>query len=117
MLNRLLRMIKCKRKYIGKSTLTSGNSYKIVLSYKGKWCAFIFNDNFKNESSKKDFLYCLVLDAQAYDNARGLDDFMHTFGYTDEKEARGAYRACKVQSVRLHSLFNEQEIDLLSTIE
>lgn len=119
MLQRLLRMIKCKRVYVGKSKMTSGNKYKIYLCYKGHRCVFEFNDNFKNESKKQDFIRCMLLDAQAYEYARDVYDFAEEFGYGYENlaEARKAYRACEMQSIRVHRLFNEQEIDILSTIE
>lgn len=114
---RFLGMIKCKREKIGKSDLTSGNAYKITLSYNGNWCSFVFNDNFKNRSTKKDFLYCLYLDAMAYENVRDVFEFAREFGYADWQKARKPYSACKAQSVRLHKLFNEQEIEILSEIE
>ena len=122
MLDRFVRSIKYKRTYIGKSHITTGNAYKINLAYNHHYCSFVFNDNFKNESKKKDFLYCLLLDAMAYDQARDVYDFARTFGYdmyTREEIAkvRKIYYACREQSKRLHRLFNEQEIELLSMIE
>ena len=117
MLRRLLSMIKCERKKLGKSEMTSGNAYKITLSYRGHWCSFVFNDNFKNVSKKKDFLYCLYLDAMAYEQSRDVFEFAREFGFADWREARKPYSACKAQSVRLHKLFNDAEIDILSQIE
>ena len=117
MLRRLLGMIKCTRKKLGKSEMTSGNAYKITLSYNGNWCSFVFNDNFMNASKKKDFLYCLYLDAMAYDQSRDVFEFAREYGYEDWQKARKPYSACKAQSVRLHKLFNQAEIDLLSEIE
>lgn len=119
MLNRLLSMIKCTKTYLRKSEMCTGDAYRVTLTYKGNRCSFVFHDNFRNESTKKDFIYCLVLDAQAYDNARDFYDFATEFGYdyTRDSEARKAYRACEKQSDRLHRLFNQQEIDILSEIE
>ena len=110
-------MIKCERKKLGKSEMTSGNAYKITLSYHGHWCSFVFNDNFKNASKKKDFLYCLYLDAMAYENVRDVFEFAREYGYDDWHKACKPYSLCKAQSVRLHKLFNDAEIELLSTIE
>lgn len=117
LLEKLLSMIKCKRTYLRKSDMCSGNAYKITLSYKGHWCSFIFHDNYKNESKKSDFLYCLVLDAQAYENSRDAYEFMSEFGYKSFDEARKVRNACEKQYERLHRLFNQTEIDILSTIE
>lgn len=119
MLNRLLSLIKCSKIDLGKSKVTSGNAYRVTLVHGGERCSFVFNDNFKNESDKKDFLYCLFLDAQCYDNARDVWDFAREYfgGYDDMKSARKAYDACRKQYARLHRLFNKAEIELLSTIE
>lgn len=122
----ILSKIKCTRTYLRKSEMCSGNAYKITLSYHGKRCSFVFHDNFKNQSNKRDFVYCLVLDAQAYDNTRDLYEFAREFGYLRYADvgdadamqrARKARKACEKQSERLHRLFNDNEIDFLSTIE
>lgn len=126
MLNRLLSTIKCSKTYLRKSDMCSGNAYRITLTYKGNRCSFVFHDNFKNASKKKDFLYCLVLDAQCYESTRDLYDFAREYGYLYYadvgdldalKRAKKAFDSCRLQSERLHKLFNEQEIELLSTIE
>lgn len=117
LLEKLLSMIKCTKTYLRKSEMCSGDAYKITLSYHGKRCSFVFHDNYKNESKKKDFIYYLVLDALAYDNCPDVYNFMRIFGYVDVQQARTLYRACEKQSERLHRLFNQNEIDILSTIE
>lgn len=104
MLKELLAQIKCKKTYLSKSTETSGNAYLVTLSYKGKWCKFIFNDNFKNKSRKRTFIYCLVNDALAFDNCRNWSEFMREYGYTSAFEAKHVYHACEVQSHKLHRL-------------
>lgn len=117
-LKELLKQIKCKKTLLGKSCMTSGNAYRITLTHKGKKCQFIFNDNCYNKSRKSDFLYCLVLDSQAYEYSRDMNDFIKSFGYLeDEKLGKKAYDSCMRQYTRLHRLFNESEIDLLATIE
>lgn len=117
MLKRLLGMIKCTKNYAGKSDMCSGDKFRVTLTYKGKRCSFVFHDNYKNASKKKDFLYCLYLDAMAYEQSRDVFEFAREYGYADWKEARKPYSACKAQSERLHKLFNEAEIDILSEIE
>ena len=128
LLEKLLSMIKCTKVLIGDSWslynkdeadfYTSGNAYRITLSYHGKRCSFVFHDNFKNESNKRDFVKCLILDAEGYDNNHDYWQFCRAFyGFTNDRQARKAYAGCKAQSERLHRLFNQNEIDILSTIE
>ena len=117
MLNRLLSMIKCSKTRLGKSNLCSGDEYRITLTYKGKKAVFRFHDNYLNKSDKSDFIRCLLLDAEAYNNCRDVYDFMSDFGYTSIRDAQKVYRACEKQSEKVHRLFNEQEIQILSEIE
>ena len=117
LLEKLLSMIKCDKQRLGKSDVCSGDVYRITLYYNGNRCVFTFHDNYKNESTKRDFVYCLVLDAQAYESTRDTYEFMREFGYKSMDEARKVRKACEKQSERLHRLFNQNEIDILSTIE
>ena len=112
----LLNEINTTKTYIGKSTLTSGNAYRVTLTRNGVKVGFIFNDNIYNESDKNDFIYSLLSDSQAYESTRDLTDFMNEFGYTDDKQAKQVYNACKKQSERLHKLFNDAEIETLEKI-
>lgn len=112
----LLNEINTTKTYIGKSDLTSGNAYRVTLTRNGKSIGFIFNDNIYNESDKNDFIWSLLLDSQAYENARDLTDFMLAFGYDDYKQAKTIFDACKKQSNRLHKLFNDTEIETLEKI-
>ena len=112
----LLNEINTTKTYIGKSDLTSGNAYRVTLTRNGKSIGFIFNDNIYNESDKNDFIWSLLLDSQAYENARDLTDFMLAFCYDDYKQAKTIFDACKKQSNRLHKLFNDTEIETLEKI-
>lgn len=114
--NTLLNEINTTKTYIGKSDLTSGNAYRVTLTRNGIKVGFIFNDNIYNESDKNDFIYSLLSDSQAYESTRDLTDFMNEFGYTDDKQAKQAYNACKKQFDRLHKLFNDAEIKTLEKI-
>ena len=117
MLKRLLSMIKCSKTRLGKSEMCSGDAFRITLTYKGKKAVFRFHDNYRNESDKSDFIRCLLLDAEAYENSRNAHEFMRDWGYSDFREAQQVYRDCEKQSERVHRLFNEQEIQVLSMIE
>ena len=112
----LLNEINTTKTYIRKSDLTSGNAYRVTLTRNDKKICFVFNDNIYNESDKNDFIYSLLSDSQAYESTRDLTDFMHEFGYTDDKQAEQVYDACKKQSERLHKLFNDAEIKTLEKI-
>ena len=116
-LENLLAQITCKKTYLRKSTMTSGNAYLVTLTYKGKWCKFVFNDNIENKSGKSMFIYCLVNDAQAFESCRDWVEFKREYGYTRDTEAKHVYKACEMQSNRLHRLFTETEIEVLSEIE
>ena len=112
----LLNEINTTKTYIRKSDLTSGNAYRVTLTRNGVKVGFIFNDNIYNESDKNDFIYSLLRDSQAYENARDLTDFMFDFGYDNIPQAKQVYNACKKQSERLHKLFNDAEIETLEKI-
>lgn len=112
----LLDEINTTKTYIGKSDMTSGHAYRVTLTRNGVKVGFIFNDNIYNESDKNDFIYSLLSDSQAYENARDLTDFMLAFGYDNIPQAKQVYNACKKQSERLHKLFNDAEIETLEKI-
>ena len=105
----LLSEIKATKTLLGKSKMTSGNAYRITLTHNGRRCSFVFNDNFKNASTLKDWLYALVADSDAYVSCRDLYDFMQTYGYRDEREAKKAYNACAKNRERLNRLFTIAE--------
>lgn len=105
----MLEKIKCTKTVLGKSAMTSGNAYRITLSYNGKRCSFTFNDNFKNESNKNDFINALECDAYAYASTRDLKSFMIEYGYNDYIEAKRAFDECKKQYDRFNKLFTKEE--------
>ena len=107
--DKLLSEIKVTKTLLGKSKMTSGNAYRITLTHNCKRCSFVFNDNFKNASTLKDWLSALVCDADCYVSARDLTDFMQSYGYRDEREAKKAYNACAKNRERLNRLFTFDE--------
>ena len=114
--NSFIDKIHCSKQRLGKSAKTSGGKFMITIIYNGKRCNFVFHDNFRNESNKKDFLYCLWLDADCFENCAGPHEFMRIYGYDSFKEAVKAYNACQKQSERLHRLFTDEEIALLAML-
>lgn len=117
MLDRLLSMIKFSRTFVRKSKMCSGNEYKIFISYNGHWAWFTFHDNFMNKSTLRDWLYCLVLDMNAYDFNADEYELARAYGYDDIEQARKVYKACRKTSEKMHKIFNEAELDILSEIE
>lgn len=109
-MEKIIDKVKCTKTYIGKSDLTSGNAYRVTLSYNGKTTWFVFNDNCLNESDKKEFLGCLIMDSCSYDCCRNLDDFINEFGY-EKQVSNGikAFNGCKKQHERLNKLFSSSE--------
>lgn len=108
--------IHVKKTYLTKSDMCTGNKYRVTVYYNGKRCSFTFHDNYMNKSKKKELLYCLLLDAQAFDYNMDIYDFASSFGYKQCRDAEKAYAGCKRQSERLHKLFTDEEIALLSMI-
>lgn len=111
----LLNTLKLKKTYLKKSDLTSGNASRITLTRNKKTVHFIYHDNFYNNSNINDFIYCLLLDAQAYEFSYNFSDFCNEFGYDCDNKAYKIYLACKKQAERLHKLFNDNEIEDLKT--
>ena len=108
--------VKVTKKEIGKSSMTSGNAYRVTITYNGKKAGFVFNDNYHNNATKEDLLVCLYNDAMAWAYHQCFEDFCWEFGYEDihqYKEARKAYNECKKQDQRLCRLFNEEEINAM----
>lgn len=111
----MLEKIKCKKTYLKKSDLTSGNAYRITLSYNGKKCGFVFNDNYLNESNKDDFVYCLLSDSGCYENSRNFNDFCYMFGYDNNSiKSLNIYKACKKQYEKVKRLFTDKEVQQLN---
>ena len=115
----LTELVKSRKVYLDKSEETSGNKYRVYLQHNGKQVSFIYHDNYKNQSGTKDFLYSLLLDANAYEDSRNLEDFCDNYCYdmTDDKifkKGAKAYNECKKQCERLYYLFTDEEISQLS---
>lgn len=108
-----LNKIKCSRWSVGESHMCSGNKYRVRMSYNGRIISFYFHDNYKNDSGKKDYLYSLLLDMDAYENSGDVWEFMNEFGYKEFSYAKKIYNACKRNADKVHKLFSEREIDEL----
>ena len=111
----MLERIKMSKTYIGKSGMTSGNEYRIYLSYNGKKCSFSYHDNYLNKVEKSNVIYCLLMDSMAYENSENFDDFCNEFGYMASliNATLKAYKGCKRNYDKVHRLFSETEIEIL----
>ena len=117
--SKLLSRINYSRKFVRSSGMTSGNEYKITLSYNGNKASFVFHDNYENKSTLVDWLECLLLDMGAYEFCHDVDEFAREYGYEPSEyvKASKAYLACKKTAEKLHRLFTDDELDILSEIE
>ena len=85
-----------------------------------KTYSFPFYDSIANyekgeRPTKYDVLACL----DVYDYIDGLEDFANEFGYDlcdNRKETEKIYKACMKQSEKLHELFTDEELEMLSQI-
>lgn len=74
------------------------NKYRVTIKNGSLKFTTTFTDSIYNTcngtpSSKMDILYCVVMDAQCYENYDSLEDFADNFGY-DLYEERGKAKKC-----------------------
>ena len=105
------------RKRIGYSSMTRGSDFLITMRHNGREESFHFHDNVNECSGLVDWLQCLILDMNAYDFTQNTNAFMQEYGYEDMKEAKKVRYQCYLTSKKLHRLFSDEELDILSEIE
>ena len=107
----ILDLIKVYKKDLGKSEKTTGNKYEITMAYMGKQICFDFHDNYKNASEKMDFLYALMIDANAVKYTKDIKGFCDCYGYGNEnaRDVIDIYNNCKLQLKKYNILFTETE--------
>ena len=108
----ILKNIKYKKSYVCKSKMCAGNQYRITLKYNNKIVWFYFHDNIYNNSNLKDFVWCLLLDAQIYyNNQNNYNNFCWELGFDPyDTKNKKIYKACQKQFERLNKLFNKDEV-------
>ena len=93
--------------------------YNCKISYNGKsfQTTYQCNPQYSDMSKiKLDFIYCLLLDKETYDNARDEEDFANNLGmdyYEDKKEIERCYKACQRASEQLNRMFSDEELNIL----
>ena len=86
----------------------SHTRYKCRITYGGRKFTFHYQCNPKyNAPNKKDCLYAILSDAECYECARDVDDFL-----TDRGEK--AYKACGRTAAALNRIFTNDEREALS---
>ena len=69
------------------------------------------------EGMLKDFLWSVLLDTQSYDCSRNINDFCESLRYSrweDEKEVNRIWKACERESIKIHEMFNDEELKMLN---
>ena len=122
---RIIDSLNYKQVLIGQSDITKGNHYMIILSrevdsisHEIHEIRFDFHDNIMNKSGIKDWLYCLLLGSNTYEEilnfgATSVDRQYYAireFGCKTYKDAQKLIRALKQQNGRVKFLFNSSEI-------
>lgn len=94
------------------------NIYKIIVEYNKNKTSFSFGDSIANtydnkkpdkngllETITSDYFYTL-------DNYPSFEDFASEFGYeTDSRKAEQTYKKCIEGADKLHTVFNDSEIE------
>jgi len=100
--------------------------YSVTLTRGKKSFSFMFGDSIKNTEAHKhgeigkwhkprayDVLSCLT----TYEPADNIDDFMSEYGYEKASIALKVYEAVKAEYAGLTSLYNDEELQVLSNIQ
>lgn len=105
-------------KSINQSNLFTLNHtrFDIVLLYKKKKIEFEYQCNaIFMKPTEKDCLYALLSDANCHSDSDGdIGNFRCEFGYEKASECIKAFNGCKENYHKLHSLFTDEEIQVLN---
>ena len=100
------------------------NRYQVTITNNAEVYRYTFHDSIYNTqrgemSSDFNILYCAVLDAEAYDSTRTLEDYADTFGYDlyeDRKHTEKCFEACQKAYESITRLFGTEGYELLLAI-
>lgn len=89
--------------------------FDITFTYNKKKILFEFQCNASvAKPNKKDCLGCLWFDSISYQSCDGnIDEFQKEFCYEKVSECIKAFKGCKQNYSKLHSLFTDEEIKVL----
>lgn len=96
--------------------------YNCVMTYNGVTLRQTYQCNpsvhkTDSENMRKDFLWSVLLNTQSYDCSKDIDDFCANLGYDrwkDKKEVNRIWKACERGSVKIHEMFNDEELKMLN---
>ena len=96
--------------------------YNCVMTYNGVTLRQTYQCNpsvhkTDSENMRKDFLWSVLLDTQSYDYSRDIKDFADNFGYDiyeNKKEVNRVWKACERESIKIHEMFNDEELKMLA---
>lgn len=102
----------------------SHRKYRCIVKYNGKTITRFYQCNAKQQPTKEDFLYSLLMDSNSYECSDNYYDFCKEFGYEPyneeytghNKEAYRAFKACERTNKRLYEVFTNEELEELDTI-
>ncbi|HSA77207.1 MAG TPA: hypothetical protein VLE02_06665 [Nitrosarchaeum sp.] len=109
-------VLKKQDKYFDDDT-ESRNIYHVYVTYNKKTISFKFGDSIHNtqmgiELDNESVLSTIVSDYYCPDN---FSEFCSEYGYDeDSRKAEKTFRLCKLQSSKLHELFEDADIEKLN---
>ena len=80
----------------------------------------MYEPNQDNEDGLKGALDCILLDIEAYENARDFNDFCAEFGYdADSRKAENIYKACGKELEKFNRVVDDDSVrdDIRNWIE
>lgn len=100
------------------------NKYRVTIKNGSLKFTTTFTDSIYNTcnhtpSSKMDILYCVLMDAQCYNNYDTLEDFCSEFGYDLDEEYPKCVRvfgSCKKQYDNITELFGTDGYEILNCL-
>lgn len=91
--------------------------FDVIMEYNGEIYETSYQCNYKTgQKLKKDIIYCLLMDADCFENCQDIDDFQMEFGYEKASELIKAYNGCKETYQAFKKIFNDKELEELRTI-
>lgn len=98
------------------------NKYKLTISNGSEQFTSTFTDSLYNtynntKSSNFEMLYCIVVDAQCYEQSRTFEDFCdNVCYYLEDKRARKCYEGCRRTYENIERLFGYEGYEIINAI-
>ena len=98
------------------------NKYRLTISNGSEQFTSTFTDSLYNtynntKSSNFEMLYCIVVDAQCYEQNRTFEDFCDAICYDlEDKRARKCYEGCRRTYENIERLFGYEGYEIINAI-